>query len=302
MEHTPQDIELSGEVTERITSEMDEMRHSTEEAALKIGELLTQIVRTATEGNQEVKSSLAEAVGQSGDEGEDSDSISDLVHRQLDIVTGFIDQTREFFHQHRDLASQASVACATIQQSASEVSELTKTSQVLAINLRIEAARLGDKGSGFTALGQQVQAFSHAVSEAADKIKGSVAIFLDAMPRMHEQTAVIEEQMDTMSNQFDEEMEVVSSKTDELTDSLKVVLDHVETKNNQILDCSNQTLSHLAFQDPVSQGLLRMQHDVQQMHRIICGESPDFRSLSELQADVGDDGRCFRESGEVELF
>ena len=299
----PRDVALSESVTQRIVSEMGAMRESTEAAALSIGELLTRIVQTATRGNEDVKNSLAEAVGRSSTEEPDADaSITEVILRQMEIVTGFIDQTREFFQQHLELAASASEACQTIQSSAREVSELTKTSQVLAINLRIEAARMGDKGNGFTALGQEVQGFSRAVGDAAEQIQDSVAVFLDAMPRMHQQTLEIESKMQDMSVRFDEEMATVNERTTTLTESLKGTLDQVESRNNEILNCSNQTLSHLGFQDPVAQGLERLQHDVQQMHLMVCGEKPDFRSLADIREDVGHDGSAHRDAGEVELF
>lgn len=290
-------------VATNIDESLDQMRGNTERAALMIGESLTQIVDTVTAANQEVKNCLSKAIGGNGDSDTiDDRSINDLVAKQIQMVDELINRSRKFFQQQLELASTANAACNIIQKSANDVSELTKTSQVLAINLRIEAARLGDTGNGFDALGSEVQSFSRDVGDAAQKIMESVGVFLDAIPEMHQSTVEIDGEMGEMSERFSQEMASITERTDELTESLAATSNLVETNNNQILDRSNETLSHLGYQDPLSQGLLRIQHDVSQMNKLIQGQETDFTPLSMLQDDVGEDGSNQTEPGLVDLF
>jgi hypothetical protein len=293
----------AAETSSQMIEEMEAMRNSTEVAAINIGLLLERIVNLATEGNREVQETLADAVGLGvDDDSNDSASINDLVLQQVDVVNGFMSHVRSFLAEQVELAQQANEACETISRSATDVAELTKTSQVLSINLRIEAARLGDEGSSFTALGQEVHSFSAAVREAADEISNSVGNFMQTIPRIREKAIEMETGVSELSQNFQTEMSALSERTGKMHDSLKRTLDQVEFKNNEILDCSNETLSHLAFQDPVSQGLQRVQHNVSQLQSVINGQSPDFISLSQLREDVGEDGRTERKAGEVDLF
>ena len=295
-------IARSTETATSMVHEMEQMRASTEEAALNIGRLLEKIVQVATEGNDEVRRTLAEVVGNSAEEQQDSASINDLVLHQVDVVNQFISNVRSFLSEQVELAQEAHAACERISKSATDVANLTRTSQVLSINLRIEASRLGDKGSSFTALGQEVYSFSAAVRDAADEINVSVGNFLQTIPRIRSQAIEMENGVNELSQNFEQEMADLSGRTGKMDESLRTILDHVELKNNEVLNCSYETLNHLAFQDPVSQGLQRAEHNVMQMLGAIKGESPEFKSLSQLREDVGEDGRDEREAGEVDLF
>jgi methyl-accepting chemotaxis protein len=289
----------AAEVSSSMISEMESMRESTEQAALSIGHLLERIVNIATQGNAQVQSALSDAVGRSDDS---EDSINDVVIQQVNEVNSFIEHVRTFLSEQVQMAMQAHAACQTISKSATNVAELTKTSQILSINLRIEASRLGESGNSFKVLGEEVHSFSASVMEAAKEINGSVGEFLQTIPRIREQAVEMESGVSELSERFHSKMDVLSERTRRMDDSLRTTLDEVETQNNQILDCSNETLGHLAFQDPVSQGLQRMQHNVSEMQSVIDGEKPDFVSLSEIRQDVGEDGRSEREAGEVDLF
>jgi methyl-accepting chemotaxis protein len=248
----------------------------------------------------EFKQTIFEALGDSASD--DAESINDVVVRQLDNLNQFVSQSSSFLSRQVELAQQAHEACMTISKSAQNVAQLTKTSQVLSINLRIEAARLGNKGSSFTALGQEVHAFSSAVLLAANVITESASSFSATIPEMRDQAVQMEEEMSALSDTFHSELSMLSQRTSKMQSSLETTLDQVEVTNSQILDCSNQTLGHLAFQDPVSQGIQRVQHNIQQMQSLVEGERVDFVSLASIKEDVGEDGRTEREAGEVDLF
>ncbi len=291
------------EATDRMIDDLERMRTMTESSALEIGELLTRIVAVATEGNQQVQSTLEDALHSETD-GSDSQSasISDLIQRPTAMVEELLGQIRTFFDEQLVVAKQASLACDTIRASADEVTDLAMTSQVLSINLKIEAARLGNEGRSFMGLGTEVQEFAKSVQDAAGKIRSSTTQLNNSVPRMQEDTIKMERVVESIAGKFEGEMATIGEKADALNQSLQSTADHVATSNQLILDCSNDTLSKLAFQDPVSQGLERIEHDIQQLLGAATGAEPDFTSLAELKEDVGEDGSKFREAGEIELF
>ncbi len=304
------DVEATGEAIETAVDPLDqcaeamnviagditEMQQSTEEAALKIGGLLNEIVRLATEGNREAQEALASATGIS-DDSSSSVAINDLVHRQLETMSSFMEQTSEFFAKHRKLADRATEACQTIESCANNVAELTKTSQVLAINLRLEAMKLGEEGRGFNVLGENVQEFADCVGTAAEQIEQIVAPFSVALPSMNREATEIGEHMSSLTNRFSSEMDRIERKSNHLAHSMEVVREHIESANSEILDYSNRTLSHLSFQDPMSQGLKKVEHEIEQLHNLLKGEPAVFWSeqhSDEEETDVA--------AGEVDLF
>lgn len=291
----------AAESSTQMIAEMGKMRELTEQATLSIGFLLERTVKIATEGNAKVQTALSEAVGRSG-EGEDSASINEFVIQQVNEVNSFIDHVRTFLVDQVEMAKQAHEACQSISKSANHVTELTKTSQILSINLRIEASRLGEKGDSFKVLGEEVHSFSASVREAANEINDSVGEFLQTIPQIRQKAVEMETGVEELSSGFHSKMEFLSDRTQRMDESFRTILDDVESQNNQILDCSNQTLSHLAFEDPVSKGFHCMQHNVAQLQNVIDGKKPNFVPLSTIRHDVGEDGRSDREAGEVDLF
>lgn len=296
-------VNQATETSTQMMAELESMRDSTEYAALSIGGLLENIVTLATDGNKQVRETIADAVGLSLTEDDsESASINDLVLQQVEVINNFMSKVSEFLTEQVELAHHAHAACETISKSATDVAILTNTSQVLSVNLQIEAARLGNAGSSFTALGQEVHSFSIAVREAADEINNSVEGFLQTIPKMRDKAIEMEEGVSNLSESFQSEMSALSDRTGKMHNSLTMTLDHVEDTNNGILNYSNETLSHLAFQDPVSQGLERIEHNVLQLRSAIEGKTPDFVSLAVIRDDVGEDGRTERAAGEVDLF
>ncbi len=99
-----QQIELCRDLTSRITRDMNEMRHSTEEAALCIGELLDQIVKTATEGNNQLQSTLSaylDGAEESTCETSSQESLHKTIDRQSRVITSLVQRMQEFFDAKR---------------------------------------------------------------------------------------------------------------------------------------------------------------------------------------------------------
>lgn len=295
-------VQICRRVTSRITNDMTRMRESTEDAALNIGNLLVEIVRIATEGNKETQESLSGFV-RGGDVGqEQSETISEAIDRQTELFSNLIGEVRGFFDRQLELSQVANSATQKIYETAHQISQLMRSSRVLALNLRIESARLGNEGRTFAVLGDQMKVFSENVAEANGVIASSVEEFVTEMPKLEKEAQCIGECLSEFSARFDKDMREVKEQSDSFTGLVSNVLGATERRNNAILKCSNSTLSHLQFQDPVSQGLRRAEHDILKLQDLMEGNEVDDRSLADLVDDVGNDGRDELESGDVMLF
>ena len=304
-------VALCRKLTTRISKDMQRMRDSTEDAAMNIGRLLISIVDTATSGNDELRASLARFVRTEKDQTEaDSEesaerTISEAIEHQSEMIGSLVNRVEDCFSKQLDLVRMASQTSKRIHDAAKQTAHLMKKSQVLAFNVQIEASRLGgEQGRAFAVLGEEMKSFSELVEEANQTIAESVAEFVEGMPLLESETVEIAQSLSEFSEEFRDEMADVRRETQSIATLLSRVLETTETRNNEILKSSRETLSYLQFQDPVAQGLQRAEHDIQKLLTLFENREVIDDNLADLVDDVGHDGREEEEmqSGDVLLF
>ncbi|WP_436714815.1 methyl-accepting chemotaxis protein [Roseiconus lacunae] len=304
-------------VTSRIVKDMQKMRTTTEEAALKIGELVIAIVETATSGNDELRSSLARFVradqSDEADKGTSSDgstepqrrTISEAIEHQSEMIEALVTRVEDCFSKQLELVRMANKTSRRIHDAAKQTAHLMKKSQVLAFNVQIEASRLGgEHGRAFAVLGEEMKSFSECVEEANQTIAESVAEFVEGMPKLENETVAIAESLSEFSEEFRAEMTDVRQETQSISTLLSRVLETTESRNNEILQASRDTLSYLQFQDPVAQGLQRAEHDIEKLLALFEKREVTDTCLADVSEEVGNDGQEEEhvEAGEVILF
>lgn len=286
---------------------MEKMRSSTEEAALRIGDLLVEIVRTATEGNKEIKQSIGNLVGDS-DQEEDQDSqksslnMPSMLDQQGMLIDRFLSMMKDFLDRHLAMSRSASAATTEINELAQQVSQLMLASRMMAINIQIESARQGGNGKTFQVLADQVSGFSEQVDHANRAIADAVAEFVVEMPKLESEAVAMSSKVDEFRESINGEMSEMRHNAHEMVGIVRQALQATETNNGKILGFSQDTLSHLQFQDPVSQGLRRAQHEVGKLQKLVETGRMDKSSLADIEEDVGEDGSEMVESGEVVMF
>ncbi len=95
---------------------------------------------------------------------------------------GAVDRTRQGAEQSGRVVDEAVGAMQQIEQSSTEISQITGVideiafqTNLLALNAGVEAARAGDAGKGFAVVAQEVRALAQRSAEAAKEIKGLIA-------------------------------------------------------------------------------------------------------------------------------
>lgn len=279
----------------------------TEQGAINIGNALKEIVRTVTDGNRDVKRALKGVLGRDNDKGKrksdgdesrsKNEGVSEIVERQIDIVTSIVSSSKDFFHKQMKIAEQANNACSIINSAVKNVETLTKTSNMLSINLRIEASRLDEEeADGFTALGAEVQQFAKELAVATEQITNATELLAGSVPQIRDSTVAINEKMSKMASGFDVEVDQVREKIEQMTTSLTATVGTTEDCNAKILEHSNEILSSLSFQDPMAQGLVRISKDILEVKRMLNGEKPVFGTLQKA------DEKDAQEAGEITFF
>ena len=307
---TVNQVKLCRRISGRIIAEMECMRHSTEEAALKIGDLLVAIVDTATSGNDDLRNSLRrfvrsphEPMTEDDAVAEQTKTISEAIESQSRQITEMIGGIQQCFDRQMVLARSASEASRKIIETAQQTSRLMTRSKLLAFNVQIEASRLGGEGGrSISILGEEMKLFSEVVEAANHVIAEAISEFVEEMPKLESETTAIGQTLSDFSVRFETEMEDVRRETQSLTELLQKVLDDTESRNNAILKYSQETLSSLQFQDPVAQGLRRAEHDIKKLQSLIENRNVIDDSLADIEEDVGHNGCNEQQAGEVMMF
>jgi methyl-accepting chemotaxis protein len=193
----------------------------------------------------------------------------------------------------------------SIERVIGEVDGLTRFANVLAINAKIEAVRMSEQGASFEVIADSLRDFGAKIQTACGRVNSSIAEVRDGVPPVSARAASMQER----ARQFISE---VAQQVEEWT---------LETDANaadggglaSVIELSNQALSHLQFQDPMSQKLGSIDVGLdglqQRVSRLLHGErkaaEPDGLSTeTPLRADLNGQTEIGAEPapGEMVLF
>ncbi len=296
--------EIGREISGRICRSLQDAREKTEDAVMAVCDQVTQLVEIARQGNEEAQSTLLAIVGSGTDNKNVANgiSIAEVVHTQAESVNGFVTDTREFFNQQIATGDAAAMSCEEMQSCIAQVVKLVFSSEILAYNIQIESARLGDSGRAFSVLGDEMVRFSSQVREANIAIQSSLKLVTETMRQSQMQSRAMDTRLDTFTEQLRQKMDDVQLRTSKLTDSLHLTLERITNRNRKVIACSQEALSELQFQDPLAQSLRRTERDVHRLGSLIENGTCDSRAFSEFNARTGNDCDHDREPGFVDLF
>lgn len=297
-------LEIGREISGRICRSLQDAREKTEDAVLAVCDHVAKLVEIATQGNEEAQDTLHTIVGTGGScrPSAKETSIAEVVLTQAESVNSFVADTREFFNQQIEIGDAASKSCQEMQLCVAQVVKLVFSSEILAYNIQIESARLGEDGRAFSVLGDEMVRFSSKVRDANIAIQSSLKLVTETMRQFQEQSRAMDVRLDAFTEQLRRKMDDVQMRTSKLTDSLHLTLDRITHRNREVIACSHDALSELQFQDPLAQSLMRTEGDVDRLRRLIESGSCDSIDISELDPCIGNAASQDREPGAVELF
>ena len=90
--------------------------------------------------------------------------------RSEEITTRFVRGMREDILAQENAVQNVLDLAGRIEGAIAAINDLTLSSKVLAINARIEAARLGAQGRGFTVIADSLSGLSSVIREASSKV------------------------------------------------------------------------------------------------------------------------------------
>lgn len=255
----------------QVGSRVEALRRLTEREILACGQVLSSIVETARTIIGDTDRALAAAITRSDE-----------------TTARFIgDMQRDIEAQEAAVGEVLSLADG-MQEAMSAIDSLSEYSDLLSINARIEAARIGEAGAGFAVIAEQTRQLSASIRAAAARAGTSIGAVRAGLPPVRARATAMQERARAFIDVVAREMKGTSGADGG---------HRLET----VMRLSNEALSHLQFQDPLVQELDAIDRDftvlARRVARVLAGET-----ALEPVAPVHRAAQLGPQSGKVTLF
>ncbi len=268
-------LNLITESNDRISNRIKETQSLSEREILACGSVLSSIVdeakHLAEETNQAVAASMA---------------------RSEEITLRFVKGMREDILAQENAVQNVLDLASRIEEAIVAINDLTMSSKVLAINARIEAARLGAQGRGFAVIAGSLGELSSVIRAASDKVGSAINAVREGLPSVRARAASMNQRTTVFADEVAEQVKSASMQTDGNRSHHRLAA---------LRELSNQGLSHLQFQDPAAQKLESIIAELEaSKERVRLSLSGQFVETTREPDPVIDDGQP--NSGEIMLF
>lgn len=310
-------IEVVGKYRDDLLARIRDVNNVTEREVLSAGKSIEVIVDKAASHIRELKVFLQGVTGESGKNNkgkyqepnptDEKKGISEAIRQQVDVIENFVESITAAISQQNDLAKRAAEQAQKIAEAASAVATLSMASNVLSINARIEAARLGVHGQGFSVITAEMKRLSTSIATTNEMINSLARSLGDLLPAIERGTMELQTRTANFGDELSQHVSCVEKETTSLQDNVKKVLVTSDRTMALILGSSQDALSHLQFQDLVAQALLRMD----ERSRTMQGDVADILGMREGEKKIraaahveigGDKPVEVDHAGEVLLF
>jgi methyl-accepting chemotaxis protein len=239
------------ESNSRIATRVRDIQSMSEREILACGGVLSSIVDKARQ--------LAE---------ESDQTVAASVARSEQTTTRFVQGMREDILAQEAAVQRVLDLASGIENAITAINDLTLSSKVLAINARIEAARLGAQGKGFAVIADSLSGLSNVIRAASDTVSSSIEGVRKGLPPVSARATSMRERTEVFIDEVAEQVKSASMQTDNGRGNGRLDI---------LMELSNQALSHLQFQDPMSQKLLsiigELDHVKERVEKVLTGGS-----------------------------
>lgn len=275
----------------------------TEAETLAVGESLQAIVRDAERFVGELRSNFS-ALQSTNDSG----GLVSLIEVQRESIVRYVTLVNGEAAENRSAAKAALEQTQTIMRVGTNINEVARSSKMLALNASIEAARLGQAGRSFAVIAAQMQTLSDKVHESNQLITQLANGLLELLPRIVQISEQLAERSEGFARQNQAQSQQVQEGTARLEAALNTSMKGGDLRLAAILKHSQEALSHLQFQDPTAQRLMRIDRTLEAVQRRMVEVLEQDAAVAQIEVPLqvelggGIDAVESPESGEVMLF
>jgi hypothetical protein len=249
-------LEALGLCRERVLKRIQRANRMTATEVLAVGESLGAIVDRAQAQVTDTRSALASMSGKS------NDGVSELVERQMALISAHFEALRTALTAQTQLTQQALGVSSGIAAIGEQVAKVAFQTRLLSLNANIEAARLGQAGAGFQVIATEMRRLTDEIDRANKRISEMAEGLISVLPKVAAHAEGMRTNAESMNQEFAISAAQVSGATAQLRTTVANVLSSGDQGSQQILAGSHSALSHLSFQDPVAQSLLIVDADL----------------------------------------
>jgi methyl-accepting chemotaxis protein len=237
-------------------------------------------IKTITDSAEQISSNINNAV-------EDSEILKDISkktrtssHEGQEAVK----RASENMNQTRDHAQQTSELIGQLENSSTEISDITKSissiaeqTNLLALNAAIEAARAGESGRGFAVVADEVRNLANRTSQATEEIDLKVT-------KIYKETQATSEKMRVLVHEVDRSRD----ETVGVNNHLEEILRLAKEVEDRVIKSNERSLENKTHQAHINQSLLEFTTEMDASELDIKGISERSMSLAELAEGIYD--------------
>lgn len=199
-------------------------------------------------------------------------------------------------HAQEETVERAMAQSSAILRAGRDVQAMASATRLLSLNARVEASRLGDQGSSFSVIADEMRQLSHAVQQTNSSVASMAKELERLLPMISQQTRAFQAQFEEFNRHVELQLHTLRADERDSGQDSPVV--------EQIMDAAYEALSHLAFQDPMIQSLDRIQTSLDRVQRHFdrCGQGEIAADPMPPPAEAAEAEANDCEAGEVLLF
>lgn len=218
---------------------------------LDAGAALERVMSEARAHVDKSRSALAKAAG-----GDGRDGLRELARRQGEAIRAYLGDSQRLIEEQEAMAKQSQVGSAKIAQLATIIEGIAAQAKLLALNARIEAARLGTRGEALSVIASEMVRFSKEVGAANGAISEIAESISRDLPRVAAHASKLRDTTERFSGRINGELDEIRVASDALEQVLSSAMVEGDQAAERIVSHAYAALSHLQFQDACAQHLL----------------------------------------------
>lgn len=240
-------------------------------------------------------------------EGGEGGGVAAAVARQSDVLRRFFESVSRDIARQEAVAERAQQHLQRITKAASDTAHLASAARLLALNARIEAARVGGHGNCFSTIAGEMQHLAEQITQANAFIDNVAARLSQDLPEVALSAKALRNSSEELSHDLSQATADVEGETAVMRDVIRRMTDQSDHEMSYLISSSHEALSHLQFQDVIAQGLLRIEpnlHNLQVEQAKLLDIEDIIADLPPSQhSEIGGDKPVDQDNaGEVLLF
>lgn len=240
-------------------------------------------------------------------DGHDGGGVAAAVARQSEVLRRFFESVSRDIARQESASDRAQQSLQRITKAASDTAHLASAARLLALNARIEAARVGGHGNCFSTIAGEMQHLAEQITQANEFIDSVAARMSKDLPEVALSARALRASSEDLSKDLSAATQEVERETDGMRDVIRRMMEQSDHEMSYLITSSHEALSHLQFQDVIAQGLLRLEpgfHELQIQQAVELGIEDIIPQLPKPQHnEIGGDKPVDQDNaGEVLLF